>query len=132
FEYHAPVGDRKDLSGRSVRRRLPRVLTQLQAPAPLLAPLRVQEDDQVQTAMQRPPRMIVEIDVPVEILATEILVRAAADVIRIVNEIVDGGDLAHPAQELARADQPVELGIRPAEPGNVGDHRLAPHLAELI
>jgi hypothetical protein len=56
-------------------------------------------------------RMTVEIDVRVEILSAPVLVRAAAEVPGIVEEIFDARDAPDEIEQRLRADEVVERGI---------------------
>ena len=62
----------------------PGVRQQFQAASPRRIPFGIQEHDQIQTPVKLARWVIVEIDVRIEFLAVEIFMRAAADVIGIV------------------------------------------------
>ena len=53
----------------------------------------IEEDDQVQPSVPLTDRVVVEVDVVVEFLSSEVLVRPAAEVLRIEQQIIDPGDL---------------------------------------
>ena len=90
FENHGAIGQRDD---RFARR--PRIGQQFQATSPGFVPFRIQEHDQIQATVQATRGVVIEIDVSVELLAVQIFVRAAADVIGIVEQIGNRGDAAH-------------------------------------
>ena len=65
---------------------------EFQRAAPVLVPLLVQIEDQIQPAMEMRSGVIVEIYVWIEFLAVQVLMRSAPDIIVIVEQIRYPGD----------------------------------------
>ena len=68
----------------------------------------------------------------IELLAIQILVRAATDVFRIVNQVRDPGDLADQGQEFPVAHKPVKLSARWTDSRDIGHNCLTPSLSQLV
>src|SRR5512146_1953809 len=104
---------------------------QLERAAPGVVPFVIQIDDQVQAPVPLLDRMAVEIDVRVEILPVAVLVRAAAEVPRIVEQVRNASDAADQVEELPRLHQIVERAESRTEPANPLDRRLVAERAIL-
>ena len=68
---------------------------EFEAAAPRFVPLRIEEQNQIQPSMQPTCRMIVEVDMHIEILTVEVFMCSAAHVLGIVNQICDACDLSY-------------------------------------
>src|SRR5438876_2689315 len=87
---------------------VPRVGVQLEAAAPCFVPLGIEVDDQVEPTMPACPREIVEIHMRREPLPVQILMRATADVFRIVEEMLDACYRRNRLKKVGGLDIPVE------------------------
>ena len=105
---------------------------QFQCAAPLLAPFRVQEQNQIQPAMKLRKGMVIEIYVRIEILPVQVFVRAAAKVLRIVEQVRNAGDASHELQERPVAQQPVQTRVCRSQLRQVCIHCFPALLTELV
>ena len=105
---------------------------QFQRTAPGVVPFVIEIDDQVQASMPLLDRMAVEIDMRVEILAIAVLVRAAAEIPRIVEQIRNAGDAADQVEKFARLHQVVERGVGAAQATDLLDRRLVAEFAGFV
>ena len=76
--------------------------------------------------------MVIEIDMRVEFLPNTVLVRPAADVSRVVQQVGDPTDLAHQREEVGRTDEVVGFLIRVAQLTDVLEGGLLPQLTGLV
>src|SRR5260370_28011042 len=76
--------------------------------------------------------MVVEVDVCVQLLAVQILVRSAAGVFGIVEQSLDVRDAPHQIQKLPIAHQPVEPRVSRSQSWQAGHHSLASRFAPLV
>lgn len=100
--------------------------------APGVLPFVVQIHDQVQAPVRMRDRMAVEVDVRIQVLAFAVLVRAAAEIVRVVQQIGDAGDLRHQRKKCRGLDEVVERGIARPECADLLDHGLVADLAHFV
>lgn len=103
---HGAVGDRREGLDR-IGRRNPRVLVQLQAAAPVRIPFGIEIDQDVDSAVILVAVVEIEIEMDIQLGVIEVFMGAAAiGVLAAPDQILDAGDRAEPARELA-ADEGV-------------------------
>ena len=86
LEDHAAVESRRD-GDDFVGLRVVRIAMQLERAAPGLVPFRIEVDDQVQPPMPARAGVVVEVDVVVETLAVAVFMRAAAEIVGVVQQV---------------------------------------------
>src|ERR1039458_1018776 len=78
------------------------------------------------------PGMVVEIDVRVQLLTVQVFMRAAADVLGVIQEAGDTRDAADEREKLWAADHLVEPGIGRPQALQIGDDGFASRLAPFV
>src|SRR3990167_5604897 len=109
-----------------------RVAVQFEQDAPLALPVGVEVNDQVQSTVRVRDRMAIEIDVRVQRLAVAVVVRAAAEIVRVVEQVGYAGDAGDQPEEILRLDERIESGIGRAQRADPLEYRLAPHLSVFV
>jgi hypothetical protein len=104
---------------------VPWIGVELDESAPVVFPLIVQEVNQVEAAVPEGLRVVVEVDVRIEILSGEVLVGSSADVVGIVEQVGGRGVVAEPGEEVGRADAGVEVAVGGADGVDVWASELA-------
>ena len=82
--------------------------------------------------MQPRRRMVIEIDVLVELAPIETFMRSTAHVFGIVEELGNIGDSTDQRQKFRIAHQAVEACVCRTEAGKIGDDGFAPQLSPLV
>src|SRR5271170_3726738 len=77
-------------------------------------------------------RVIVEIDVRVELLPAQVFMRSPTHVLRIVEQFRNGGDAAQQFEKTGVAHQLIETSVRRTKAGQVRKYCFAADLASLI
>ena len=78
------------------------------------------------------PRMKVEVNVRIELLTGQVLVRVAADVLRVIKQMRNARDVGDVLEELLAVHQPVGFGVGRPQLRQIPPDGLATHLAELV
>ena len=105
---------------------------QLDRAAPVRVPFLVQVEQQIGAPVKAALELEVEIDVAIELLAVDVLVRPAAKKGRIAVQILDAGHRRHRREEFRRQEIAINLAVEPADVLDVADHSLAAIFAKLI
>src|SRR5450755_721675 len=124
--------EQRQKAGDLVQGRILRIRMQLDRAAPCFFPFLVQVNEQVDPAMQHESLVDVEVDVDIEALPAEVVVRAAAKERLVGDQVGDAGELAHRGQERLGIDVLVERPVERADFRNVLDDRFASHQAKLV
>ena len=109
-----------------------RIAVKFEHAAPVSLPVGVEVDDQVQSAVGVRYRMAIEIDMRFQGLAVAIVVRAPAEVVRVVEQVRDAGYPGKLCQEFLALDNVIQSGISTAERANSFAYGLVSHLSILV
>jgi hypothetical protein len=101
------------------------IAEQLQAAAPALFPLRVEVDDQVEPPVPALTGVEIEIHVRIQRHPVTVLVGAAAQVPRVVDQSLDARELADRAQEFRALDGIVQALVGRPDTADAVQRRLA-------
>ncbi len=77
-------------------------------------------------------RVVIEVDMGIQLLPVPVLVGAASEVRRIVQQVADAGQFGDEAQELRVGDQCVGGAVVIAQPANLLEGGLAADLTKFV
>jgi hypothetical protein len=105
---------------------------QLDRATPALLPFLVQVNQQIDAAMQHPPLVDIEVDVDIQSLPIEILVRSSAEQRLVCDQIGDPGQRRHRVEEGTGIDIAVELAVEGADRRHTVDHGFSADCSVLV
>lgn len=109
-----------------------RIAVQFERSAPCRVPSRIEIHDQVEAPTPGLDWVPVEIDMRIKVLSFAVLVRAAAEIPRIVEQVIDAGDAADQLEKTARLYGIVQLRVDGPEFANTLDGRFVAEFAGLV
>jgi len=110
----------------------PGIHVQFERATPFCLPLGIEKDDEIEPAVALGCRMIVEVHVWVEVLAVQVLVRAASHVIRVVQQIGNPGYLAHEGEEFTAAQHRVQACVGRSELRKILENRFTANIPQFV